>query len=215
MISFPTFNQVSDEFLMILVSIIIGLIIGLEREYHNKYAGLRTFILISFSSCIFTILSIKIGVSNPDRIAANIITGIGFLGTGVIFKDDNKITGVTTASSIWGTASLGMCAGSGYIFLAFAGTAIVMIVLWLLAPIQLFIDNLNKIRDYNIESNDYECLEDLKKNCRHYHLKYSLINNAKDENRNISVWRISGKIENHTRLIQFLMKDKRISKFHF
>lgn len=89
---------VQNELLLIIISVIIGLIIGAEREYRNKSAGLRTFILVCFGSCLFTILSIKIGVENPDRLAANIITGIGFLGAGVIFKDDNKIGGITSCS---------------------------------------------------------------------------------------------------------------------
>ncbi|WP_407509610.1 MgtC/SapB family protein [Elizabethkingia anophelis] len=120
---------VQNELLLIIISVIIGLIIGAEREYRNKSAGLRTFILVCFGSCLFTILSIKIGVENPDRLAANIITGIGFLGAGVIFKDDNKIGGITTATTIWATASLGMCVGSGYVYLALLGSAVVMAIL--------------------------------------------------------------------------------------
>ena len=92
--------SLQNELGQILVSLLIGLLIGGEREYHNKSAGLRTFILISFGACLCTILSIKIGGSSPDRIAANIITGIGFLGAGAIFKDENKVSGITTASTI-------------------------------------------------------------------------------------------------------------------
>ncbi len=77
---------VKNELLLIFISVVLGLLIGAEREYRNKSAGLRTFILVCFGACLFTILSIKIGVENPDRLAANIITGIGFLGAGVIFK---------------------------------------------------------------------------------------------------------------------------------
>ncbi|WP_313361308.1 MgtC/SapB family protein, partial [Empedobacter sp.] len=75
-------KSIQNELILICISIIIGVLIGTEREYRNKSAGLRTFILVSFGSCLFTILSIRIGVGNPDRLAANIITGIGFLGAG-------------------------------------------------------------------------------------------------------------------------------------
>lgn len=68
----------TQDVVLILLSVLIGLLIGMEREYRNKSAGLRTFILVSFGSCLFTILSLKIGLANPDRLAANIITGIGF-----------------------------------------------------------------------------------------------------------------------------------------
>ena len=114
---------VKNELLLILISVILGLFIGAEREYRNKSAGLRTFILVCFGACLFTILSIKIGVANPDRLAANIITGIGFLGAGVIFKGDNKIEGITTATTIWATASIGMAVGSGYVYIAMLGTS--------------------------------------------------------------------------------------------
>ena len=97
---------VKNELFLIFISVILGLLIGAEREYRNKSAGLRTFILVCFGSCLFTILSLKIGVANPDRLAANIITGIGFLGAGVIFKGENKIEGITTATTIWATASI-------------------------------------------------------------------------------------------------------------
>ncbi|HAT93969.1 MAG TPA: magnesium transporter MgtC, partial [Sphingobacterium sp.] len=129
------------DILLIMLSVLIGLLIGIEREYRNKSAGLRTFILVSFGSCLFTILSLKIGLANPDRLAANIITGIGFLGAGVIFKEDNKVSGITTATTIWATASLGMCVGAGYIFLAFIGVGLVLMILALLTYLQTYIDN--------------------------------------------------------------------------
>src|SRR5262245_66333390 len=90
----------------ILISFCIGTAIGIEREYRSKAAGLRTMIMICLGSTIFTELSMVIG-GTSDRIASNIITGIGFLGAGVIFKDGLSITGITTATTIWITAALG------------------------------------------------------------------------------------------------------------
>ncbi|REC63382.1 MgtC/SapB family protein [Chryseobacterium pennae] len=141
---------VTNELLLIFISVILGLLIGAEREYRNKSAGLRTFILVCFGACLFTILSIKIGVANPDRLAANIITGIGFLGAGVIFKGENKIEGITTATTIWATASIGMAVGSGYVYFSLLGTALVLIILSALTYLQSFIDNYNKIREYKV-----------------------------------------------------------------
>lgn len=143
-------HSVQNELLLILISVILGLLIGAEREYRNKSAGLRTFILVCFGSCLFTMLSVRIGVENPDRLAANIITGIGFLGAGVIFKGDNKIDGITTATTIWATASIGMAVGSGYVYLALVGTALVLLILSALIYLQEFIDNRHKIREYRI-----------------------------------------------------------------
>lgn len=125
-----------EDLLLISIAIVIGLIVGAEREYQNKVAGLRTLMLVCVGSCTFTILSIKIGVENPDRLAANIITGIGFLGAGAIFRDENKINGITTACTIWVTAALGMCIGSGHIYLGILSTVVVLLVLWRLVVLE-------------------------------------------------------------------------------
>ena len=114
-----------DDILHVAIAMFVGLIIGGEREYPSKAAGQRTLILVSTGACIFTMLSLRIGYANPDRMAANIITGIGFLGAGAIFKDDNKINGITTATTIGMCAALGMCVGSFNIFLTFTGAVAV------------------------------------------------------------------------------------------
>jgi putative Mg2+ transporter-C (MgtC) family protein len=206
---------VENEILLICTSILVGLIIGAEREYQNKSAGLRTFILVSFGSCVFTILSIEIGVANPDRLAANIITGIGFLGAGVIFKDDNKIGGITTATTIWATASLGMAIGSGHLYLGLLGTLIVMVILRLLIYFQGYIDNFNKIRDYSITTSRFEdidyCIE-LFKNCG---LKNDLQKEISIEGSLTTVWRITGNIKNHNLLIKNLREDSKIKGYQF
>ena len=101
----------------ILVAILCGGILGFEREYQNKSAGFRTIILITLGATIFTIISQRIGGSD-DRIAANIITGIGFIGAGVIFKGSLDVKGLTTAAVIWIAAAIGMSIGIGEYLLA-------------------------------------------------------------------------------------------------
>jgi len=134
----------------LLIALGIGAVIGAEREYRSKSAGLRTMIMVSMSSCLFTILSLKIGVANPDRLAANILTGLGFLGAGVIFKDENRISGITTATTIWMTAAIGMAVGAGYIVLSLFAAFIVLIVLILLIYVQERIEDLHQARTYRI-----------------------------------------------------------------
>lgn len=91
----------TSDYQRLALSLIIGAVIGAEREYRSKSAGLRTMVLVCVGSCLFTILSIRIGANtSTDRIASNIITGIGFLGAGVIFKETNRVTGITTATTI-------------------------------------------------------------------------------------------------------------------
>src|ERR1700712_4353765 len=134
----------------LLISFAIGTAIGLEREYRSKAAGLRTMIMICLGSTIFTQLSIQLGGSNPDRIAAAIVTGIGFLGAGVIFKDGLTVSGITTATTIWISAALGMAVGAGQYFIALVGGALVLVVLIIFEKFQVFFDSYRQTRLYRI-----------------------------------------------------------------
>lgn len=143
-----------ENIFKILISLIAGAIIGMEREYNNKPAGFRTLILICVGSTLVTILSIDIGVNNsPDRIIANILTGIGFIGAGVIFKFDDKITGLTTAALIWVVSALGISIGAGYYYLSGFVLAIIMLVLIGFRKIEIIIDRQSVIKDYRILCN--------------------------------------------------------------
>lgn len=103
-----------------LAALFAGLILGLERELKDKSAGIKTITIICMGSALFTIISMKIGTGNfdPGRIAANIITGIGFLGAGVIFKEGFNVYGLTTAGVIWISSAIGMAIGFGQFYLA-------------------------------------------------------------------------------------------------
>lgn len=208
-------HSIQNELLLIFISVLLGVFIGAEREYRNKSAGLRTFILVCFGSCLFTILSIKIGVQNPDRLAANIITGIGFLGAGVIFKGDNKIDGITTATTIWATASIGMAVGSGYVYLSLMGTVLVLLILSSLTYLQAFIDNNHKIREYKIAivaSDEIRHCEEL---FRNNNLKYLMIRQQYTVGNLATTWRLTGKNKHHETLIKQLMNDPKIIAYQF
>ncbi len=139
-----------ESALQLLISFVIGTAIGLEREYRSKAAGLRTMIMICVGSTIFTEVSIALGVNSPDRIASNIITGIGFLGAGVIFKDGLTISGITTATTIWITAALGMAVGAGQYPIAVVGSLIILVVLTLFETFQVYISRIHQERSYKI-----------------------------------------------------------------
>lgn len=198
------------------VAMLIGLIIGSEREYRSKAAGLRTLMLVSVGSCIFTILSLRIGLANPDRMAANIITGIGFLGAGAIFKDDNKINGITTATTIWVCAALGMCVGSGNIFLAFAGAVSVLSVLSLLIFLETFIDNKSRARDYRIVcSYTNDTLQHYETMFGSYHLKITRGTQSISRQIITGHWRLTGNKKSHQQLIELLLADPTILELDF
>jgi putative Mg2+ transporter-C (MgtC) family protein len=120
----------------------LGGAIGVEREIHQKPAGLRTNILIAVGSALFTALSIEIarGGGTPDRIAAQIVTGIGFLGAGAILRSGQRVQGMTTAATIWVNAAVGMAAGAGEFLMATMTTVITLIVLAALPPIEAYFD---------------------------------------------------------------------------
>ncbi len=123
-----------------ILAVILGATIGLERELTNKYAGLRTNILVCLGSCVFTILSIYAfplaadsihpqAFGDPARIAAQILTGIGFIGGGTVLRHGASVYGLTTAATLWIVAAIGMACGTGMIALAIGATIVCVLVL--------------------------------------------------------------------------------------
>ncbi len=129
-----------DLTLRLLLAAGLGAAIGIERESRQKPAGLRTNILIALGSALFTMLSIQVGGagSTPDRIAAQVVTGMGFLGGGAILRSGHTVHGMTTAATIWVNAAVGMAVGAGQFAMAIAGTAITLVVLALLPPLESY-----------------------------------------------------------------------------
>jgi len=137
--------------LKLFLSLLFGAFIGIEREYRSKAAGFRTITIISLGSTLFTICSYKLGApGNADRIASNIITGMGFIGAGVIFKDGGFVSGLTTAATIWIAAAMGMALGIGEYALAGVTLAMALIVLSLFEKIQDLIDTFHQERAVRI-----------------------------------------------------------------
>ena len=131
----------------VLVATICGFIIGFEREWKGKSAGLRSNILICVGVCLYAAISMEmsktVGV-DPSRIIAQIATGIGFLGAGVIMKNDDRIVGITSASFIWVMSAVGVLAGLGAVLTPIIITLILVILSVLLQPIEEKIKNLAK-----------------------------------------------------------------------
>ena len=120
----------------------LGAAIGLEREYRQKPAGLRTNILIAVGSALFTILSIEMTgkVGDPSRVAGQIVTGIGFLGGGAIMRNRDTVHGMTTAATIWVNAAVGVAAGMGQYTLATFTVALTLLVLVALPPVEIYFE---------------------------------------------------------------------------
>jgi putative Mg2+ transporter-C (MgtC) family protein len=117
-----------ETFLSLLLAVALGAVVGVEREITHKPAGLRTHMLVSLGSCLFTIVPVGFSV-DPARIAAGIVAGIGFIGAGAIWAEKDKVKGITTAASLWATAAIGLTAGIGDYPLAITVTALIFIIL--------------------------------------------------------------------------------------
>ena len=150
----------ADILLRIIFSIILGSIIGLERELTNKSAGLRTQIMVCLGSCLFTILSIYgfstavtlYPLGDPSRVAAQIITGIGFIGAGTVLRQGLTVTGLTTASTLWIVAAIGMACGCGKLNIAIVSTILAVAILVLIRILEMKImpKNLKHLRKIKI-----------------------------------------------------------------
>ncbi len=120
----------------LLLAAVLGALIGFERELAGKDPSLRTFMLICLGSCVFAVVSVEIShakqMADPARTAAQVVSGVGFLGAGAIFKSPNGIEGLTTAALIWLAAAVGLAVGYGYQDIAALSTALAVIMMILL-----------------------------------------------------------------------------------
>jgi putative Mg2+ transporter-C (MgtC) family protein len=210
-------NMDMEIILKLLLAILIGGVIGAEREYQNKSAGFRTMMLISMGSALFTIISMDIDQTNsPDRIASNIVTGIGFVGAGVIFKGDTGINGITTAATIWVTAALGMGIGAGYEWMSIVGCAMLMPILYAFTFVEKWLDKLNKLHVYKIVC-PYreEVLEEFEKRFKAHRLKSERGVFRREGNNFSATWNVQGPEKNHRVLIHEILEDPSIKSFEF
>jgi putative Mg2+ transporter-C (MgtC) family protein len=123
------------------VAVALGAIVGFERQWRNRLAGLRTNTLVSLGAASFVVFAALFpGESSPTRVAAQVVSGIGFLGAGVIFRDGLNVRGLNTAATLWCSAAIGVLAGAGYVVHAAIATAFVVFVNLLLRPIVKFIN---------------------------------------------------------------------------
>ena len=202
-----------NEIGKLLIALLIGAVIGAEREYRTKSAGFRTVILITVGSCLFTMISNL--MSNDARVASNIVTGIGFLGAGAIFKEGTNIKGLTTATTIWISAAIGMAVGIGQYTFAFSALGIVMVVLLGFSWLPHWIESVNSELNYLIviEKSDHFLITDVEKLIEEQSLKFNC-NRQKKINHQIKLlFTISGSQAAHSKLKEELFKNENITSF--
>jgi putative Mg2+ transporter-C (MgtC) family protein len=206
-----------DIITKLLIAVLIGGIIGAEREYHNKSAGLRTLMLICLGSTLFTMFSIEIGGdTSPDRIAGGIVAGIGFVGGGVIFMGGTGINGVTTAATIWVTAALGMGVGAGHQYVALLGCIALVGILYAFTAIEAWIDRVNCSHTYKItcsyRDRVFEHYEALMKQ---FHLTFRRGPQCREKDIISGAWEAEGSPNEHNAFIQYMLNDKGVEKFEY
>ncbi|MCY1522294.1 MgtC family protein [compost metagenome] len=202
-----------NKFLM--ATLLCGLI-GIEREFRSKQAGLKTMIMIGLGATLFTILSVKIDFNSQDRIASNIVTGIGFLGAGVIFKEDNQVKGLTTACVIWIVAAIGMAVGSGYYEQATGVTVVVLLALLFFPYVENFVERRFTKRTYRIvKKYENESLDAYEEHIRTSNLK---LHRGKQELANgiiSGTWTAVGSPKSHKKFVDRMLNDQKIIAFDF
>ena len=126
----------------LLLTLVLSGLVGLEREYHGRAAGLRTYILVGLGSCLVMELAVYLqtafptATADPARLGAQVITGLGFLGAGTIMKSGASVRGLTTAAGLWVVGIIGLSVGAGFIGGAVAVTGLVVVSLFILSPLK-------------------------------------------------------------------------------
>ncbi len=204
-----------DELLLkLLLATIVGGLIGAEREFRTG-TGLRTLMLICIGATLFTIYSdfFAIGEGDPRRIAAAVVTGVGFLGAGMILRHQGGVFGLTTAATVWLVAALGMGIGIGEYELVAAAAVLVLLVLWAI-PLLQRLTNARQTLTYSVVGNGSGLnYEDFLSVMKEHRLTVSKSTMSKDESGVNYVWQAYGKPDNHRAAMQTLMNREDIIEF--
>jgi putative Mg2+ transporter-C (MgtC) family protein len=207
-----------ENLIKVGMAVLVGGIIGAEREYQDKAAGFRTMILITLGSTLFTIFSVSIDPDfTPSRVAANIVTGIGFLGAGAIIRQGGRISGLTTAATIWLCAAFGMGIGAGELVFVLASTAITILVLFVFPHLEARIDRIREARNYRIVlgTGDFKKLSKVEEAIEKCSLRIFERHQGKTEKSIIGSWKTVGSPKNHNKFIMMMLKDKDVKELDY
>ncbi len=207
-----------ENTIKICLAVLVGGSIGAEREFQDKAAGFRTIILITVGSALFTIFSISMDPGfTRTRIAANIVTGIGFLGAGAIVREGGRIGGLTTAATIWLSAALGLGIGAGDLYFVLISTAITLLVLLVFPYLEARIDKIREARMYKVvlKANDFKSIEKVQNTLQDCSLRILDHHQTKSEAAVIGTWKTIGSPENHEKFVLLMIKDKDIKELDY
>lgn len=198
----------------LLLAVLVGGLVGAEREF-RKGVGLRTLMLICLGSTLFTIFSdiFAVGEGDPRRIAAAVVSGIGFLGAGMILRERGSIVGLTTAASVWLVAALGMGIGMGQYLMVALATLLVLVVLWAIPRLQQ-LSNARQTYTYEavcaLNEEKYHQLSDVITGNNMYITQETV---SKKGDQMWCEWRVYGKPDNHESTMILFLKDQDVQEF--
>ena len=199
-----------DDLLKLLAALLLGGAIGLERELHHKAAGFRTITLICIGATIFTILSIRI--PSAGGAAAAVVSGIGFLGAGVIMHEANRVTGLTTAATVWLSAAIGMCIGAGNYWLALATAIAALVVVRAFSLIEHHVDGLWESREYEITIPcDLKKVDHLDERLHHCGLKGRLMLKEKVDGHLVCTLSVAGATHKQNKFVDLMLSDPEVT----
>jgi putative Mg2+ transporter-C (MgtC) family protein len=203
-----------EDALRLVLAILVGGLVGFEREYRDKAAGFRTYILICTGAAMFTLLSFRLGEGADVRIATGIVTGVGFLGAGAIMREGGKVAGITTAAGIWLTAALGMGLGGGQYALVAVAATLVLIVLWVFPFISHRIKDMTDEKTYmvtcEVSNKKLAEMQALFSKCG---LEVKSFQRAKKDDDMTCTWNVTGKPACHEALVKRLFDDPQVKEF--
>jgi len=210
---------VADDLVKLLLALVLGGLIGWERELYDKPAGFRTNTLICVGSTLFTIFSLKIGIipgTDSARIAAQIVSGIGFLGAGAIIRRGEAVLGLTTAATIWFVASIGMGIGAGYYVISSVGTALALAILFVFRKFEHLVDRIHTTRTYHVTvSAEDDAVRELSLVLDSCGLRVLGNKQVKSDNRYFYEITLSGKRAEHTPLLEKLLKSPTVKEVRY
>jgi putative Mg2+ transporter-C (MgtC) family protein len=217
MFTIADWNMIIDQIIKLALALLVGGMVGMEREMRDKAAGFRTLMFICAGSTLFTIFSMNFSEGgDPARIAAQIVSGIGFLGAGVIIREGGQVKGLTTASTIWLVAALGIGIGANHVIFSLAATLILLFVLWVFPIIESWIGTASETRTYQIVFvNNIEKFNKIDTLWKKNRLKVQSRKQAMNNNEMICTWVVSGRPKNHDEVVRNLYQDEDIHSFTF
>jgi putative Mg2+ transporter-C (MgtC) family protein len=205
------FTVPTDDIIKVALAVLCGGVLGIERQYKNKTAGFRTIILICLGSTLYTLVAQRTGVG----VNINIVTGIGFIGAGVIFKDNISVNGLTTAAVIWVSAAIGMAIGTNNYLLAIISSLLTIFVLWLFHYLEDYMDivHYNKQYSFVFVDADFDNIHMVEEIIKSHHLRWFRVQVNKHDDNLLLLLKVTGHKKNIAKLDREFLAMNRIKSF--